>query len=55
MQDFGDVPISQIAHALQNVSPQSVDLLEKLSHEEAAKVFPSAAMDHAKDAIDEDE
>jgi predicted transcriptional regulator len=55
MQDFGDVAVAQLAHALQHVSPRSVDLLEKLAHEETASDFPSAVMDHAKDVTDEDE
>ncbi len=36
MSDFGDVAVLQLAHALQNVSPQSVKLLEELAKEETA-------------------
>jgi predicted transcriptional regulator len=55
MQDFGDIAVAQLAHALQNVSPQSVALLEELAEEERANAPSSASMDHAKDVTDEDE
>ena len=51
MRDFGDVAVVQLAHALQNVSPQYLEILQQLANEEKVEHTSSYAdsVDDAKD------